>query len=228
MSARLLLTVYLLAFGISKASLAAAGSIFVLGDSTPAFDLTEAPPHVKVDQNNRELFARFLLISSGEKVVYILSNSLIMEAIQEIGDFYTEAGAIVRVERPIESTSLIGVQLLVVLAPKTKLQDQEVAAIHRHVSSGGDLLVLGEPARALVGKENINLLLEGLGSGLRLDDNVVKRTGRVTRVSSDPLVDGISWITIGGANGVSGGDPLISDDETNVPLLAREDYQASE
>ncbi len=47
--------VALMVFSCLVGTAASASTIFLMGDLTPAFDLTEAPPHTKVDDNNREL-----------------------------------------------------------------------------------------------------------------------------------------------------------------------------
>jgi len=197
---KLLLLCLVVALSISPTAFA--GTLFVSGDSTPAFYAS--------DNDNNKFFENIL--QGGNNVLVHdaptgaiggnLSNyynSLTGVSSSLVGDIVVSAGL------------LSGIDLFVTGLFSGGLDASELAVLNSFLASGGTALLMGEYVTPL---PNINDALTALGSGMSLYGDLTPSgtyyaTGGM--IAIDPYTSGVESFTYGYTYGVSGGTSLFFD-----------------
>lgn len=88
------------------------------------------------------------------------------------------------------------------------LGDDELQALQAFAANGGGVVVSGEPASN--GTYGANLVLEALGSSMRLEGEMLSGCNSVDAVGGDPLIANTSSVSFSRGHSVSGGTALYS------------------
>lgn len=217
MSARLLS----LAPGLLLAASLASADVFVLGDVTPVFSLTEQFPHQGswpgpsyTVKGNQDLFFRLageapqpcVMIRVGEGFEYPGQY-----AVGELHNFYIYKNIRVDDISNLDSDTLVSADLLILINPDWQWEQRELLGVTELVARGGHLLLMVEPklcsARC---RESSDTLLQTLGTTLRIGDE----SGRGAPwglLADHPFMRGIRPVTYGAAFTVQGGTALMYD-----------------
>lgn len=186
-----------------------AGLIVLSGDTNIAEPLTGNGTPINV--GNQQFFRNVL--GAGTRVLVTNSNSVLADT--DTNQFYNTLSGVTSTitSGPITSSLLGGVNLLVSVLPETAYTQTEIAAISTFSQAGGSLLILGEfGSYSATATVNINALLTGIGSGLRLTTDTID-AGYITvsgsRILSDPLTTGVSSFTYAATGAVTGGRDLF-------------------
>lgn len=233
-----------LALAAAIATPAAAGTLVVGGDVTPTFSLS-ASPSSGGDPGNRQFYDN---VRGGATGVVISQRGFNTLANDNLARFYRETAGVQVTETSSDITTdlLAGAGLLVLQFPNDAFAGAEMMAIGDYVRAGGSLLLVGEastvnttsPAPPLSegsqANANLNGLLAGIGSTIRINDDTIGCCGQFTAtggaIGADPLTAGVSTFTYGAATSVSGGTALFFAPDANralQPFFATEQLTAT-
>lgn len=202
------------AFALATLSVGAMGSasatLIVSGDATPFFN-ADAIGDANSD-GGRQLLTN-ILGSSTE--VRLNTDSVIGNIRDDIRNFYNTLTGVTATNLDIiESDSLLGVDLFVIVTPASEYSDQEADAIGDFLDSGGTLLLAGDPAGTIAPNVGfVNELLSDLGVAISLIDQsleVGSQTATGAQLANNPLTAGIVSLSYGAAAPVVGGTALIN------------------
>lgn len=202
-----------------------AGSVYVFGDLTPIFDLSGQFLSTGIQPGTRQLFKNLRKSSKdrGWSSILILDRSTNDHAVAYLDQFYSSNNDLVQVEKTLTEQILNDVGLLVIITPLQQMMDGEIAAIKAHLENNRDMLLIGEAARStpVSANQNINHLLEKLGSSMRVDLEKKASSDLVTNFAASSLTKDIDSIKLGVCHVISGGKPLAFDGN-HEPVLAYE------
>jgi hypothetical protein len=184
-----------------------AGTIFLSGDVTPAYYLTDVSPDPAVP-GNREFFASVL--GDGSRVAIRGTPS-------ELHAFYAALPGVsaTLVSRGFGSDELADVDLFVVAFPLTPFSSNQIRAMSKLLDEGGSLFFLGDSSFISGGSTanaNINEALSGLGVSMHLDDNnfdIGFQIATDEQIAANPLTSRVDEFHYGAASSVTGGVPLF-------------------
>ena len=203
-----------------------AGNIYVLGDITTIFDTNGRVNNHIVHPGNIQLFKNLRSESrDGASSILMLSSGHDL-AEEELDYFYTGINDIVRIESRLTELTLSGVGLVVIMGPTRAIDRDEISAIAAHLNSSGDLLLMGDLAINEGVNMNINEVLLGLGSSMSIDLSEGTVQPFASKLSENPLVEGIESIKLSAARIVNGGTPLafILRQDKHESILSYEVY----
>ncbi len=213
MSARLLSV----AAALMSAANAVSADIFVLGDVTPVFSLTDQYPHhgpgpPYTVEGNQDLFLRLagdvpqprVLIRAGETFTWDY-------AISELHNFYDSRGIRVDDTSTLASDALADTDLLILISPDWPWEVRELAPVTQLVARGGHVLLMVEPGLCKTAcRESNSMFLGALGTTLRIGDKSTH--GAPWGLLADhPFMQGIRPVTYGAALTIRGGTQLMYD-----------------
>ena len=197
----------------------AAGDVVLVGDVTPLFRILDYPTTAQFFEN---------VLGDGTQVA-VLSTTLGTSADTAANSFYDGLTGVTStlLTGNILASKLTNLDLLVLPAPDNTFTFAETTVIADFLTSGGDLLLLGDTATTtniFQSITHINLLLLGLDSELvmvneLLDPGVQVATGN--RILPHPLTAGVIEFGYGAAGITLGGTPLFLA-TTNDPIAAVE------
>ena len=197
---------------LSISSSAFAGTLFVSGDSTPAF--------FAGDNDNNKFFEN-ILQGGTQVLVHDATNSVLGNNLSNFYDSLAGVSSSYVGDIVVSAALLSGVDLFVSGLFSGGLNAGEVAALNSFLASGGTALLMGEYVTPL---PNINNTLVALGSGMSLYGDLTPigtffATG--SQIAADPYTSGVNSFTYGYTYGVSDGTSLFFD-ENGRPFLAYE------
>lgn len=203
-----LLKVIFFSIALSTLSISVnAASIFVSGDTTPAFELSS-------DEGSQQFFSNILGSSSQVTVLYSSFSSLISST---SNDFYNSLSGVTStlLSDTITTTNLQNTELLFMPIPDDEFSISELSAISALLQSGGSIFLLGEAQAISFGSTTNNIInnsLTALGSGLSLvtkdlDLGSFDATGG--QIVAHPFTTGVTSFHYGASSEVSGGIELF-------------------
>jgi hypothetical protein len=198
--------------GLSISSTAFAGTLFVSGDSTPAFYASD---------NDNNKFFKNILQGGNSVLVHDAPNDFIGNNLSSYYNSLAGVGSSYVGDIVVSASLLSGVDLFVTGLYFGGLNASELAVLNSFLASGGTVLLMGEYVTPLV---NINDALAALGSGMNLYGGLSPvgtyyATGSM--IATDPFTSGVNSFTYGYTYGVSGGTSLFFD-ASGRPFLAYE------
>ncbi len=205
--ARLLPLCLFLAFVTSTSAFA--GTIFLSGDSTPAY--------YAADADNNKFFANIL--NGGTSVIVHDPTNIWIGG--NLNSYYNSLAGVSssNVGDAVVSDSLLsGVDLFATSLFSGALDSSELAALDTFLGAGGTVLFMGEYTFPVTG---INSALAALGSGMSLYGENTDIGLWSAGVAVDPYTSGVGTFTYGATWGVSGGTALFFD-SGDRPIMAYE------
>lgn len=218
---KLILCVWVSIFTATHSGLARS-DVYLLGDVTPVFSVSELDPVIVVKEGNQELFVKLLgpCYQPQACQVFLYPSANDARALSELEEFYTLKSIPVQTSDAVTEVELSKTSLIVVM-PHAELSEDEIHVLRRLVRAGKHLLVLSEP----VGCEDecidrLNELLGAVGSDMRLNKD--KLYGNWARVSEHGKLNGIPTVSYGATSSITGGIPLLLDASGENTILAFE------
>ena len=189
-----------------------ASTIFLSGDVTPVFNLTNTAPN-SAEEGNRQFFTNVL---GGGTAVMVLDTSNTLPG-PEIDEFYDGLTGVTStlMSGALTTSDLMGIDLLLTPVPDDAFAASEITAIAEFLGAGGSLFVIGESSAISYGSATnaiVNDLLSALGAGLSLDGtdlDVGAQIATGSQIALHPFTSGVSELHYGAISGVTGGTPLF-------------------
>jgi hypothetical protein len=186
--------------------------VFLLGDTTPIYYLTELDPRWEPVGANRRLFDR-LIGPERHSVVLYTGQYWPGNATAELMAFFVETGRSGSEIHSLGPGLLTDGTVLVVGEPDWVWEADQIAEVLAFLRRGGRLLVVVEPKRcADTCIQSTNSLFDSIGSSLRLDDDDndgPNLRGRWAVPTEHPLMNGVGHVRYGLTFGLGGGTALL-------------------
>ncbi|MBD2505397.1 P-loop NTPase family protein [Anabaena azotica] len=196
----------MLALGVSVPSYA--GTIFLSGDTNivnPLVGSFDTP----VDPGNVQFFTNIL--QNGTNVVVQSSNSgssSVANAEFEFNSFYNSLPGVTStiVSDPITESVLSDADLFISFLPDESFTAAEIESLSDFLNNGGSIFFLGENSNFPDENARINTALEGLGSNLRIVNDLFDsgfNTATGSQIASNPFTVGVNTFTYAAPSEVS-------------------------
>lgn len=214
-----------LAAGAVSASPATASNLIVAGDATIAARMVQAVATGSPALAGNLTFAQNILGGGDQVSIYRFSvvNSFPNPPLGEqlAGVYNGFAGVTATTfDTDITAGALAGADLLVVLGRSNAFSATEIGLVRNFLVGGGRVLLAGESANiGFSANANINSLLAGLGSSIRLNqvtEGIGDQFATGNEIISHPLTAGITSFGYGRTTTVSGGTTLFLNDDGNA------------
>lgn len=182
-----------------------AGTIIVSGDSNISDNLAGKP-------GNAQFFANVLGVGTS---VFVLDTTPSLCCLGPLDDtintFYNTLPGVTstKTASPITAANLAGVNLVVALSPNLGFTASETAALSGYLASGGTLFLMGDNDSFPAENANVNNLLIGLGSGLRIVEDTIDAGFHNAIVLANPLTAGVGALEYAATSRVTGGTALL-------------------
>jgi len=205
----------MLALGISVPSYA--GTIFLSGDTNIVNPLVGSSGE-PIDLGNVQFFTNIL--QNGTNVV-VQSNDnndpLVINAEFEFNNFYNSLAGVTStiVSSPITESVLSDADLFISFMPDESFTAAEIESLSDFLNNGGTSFFLGENSGFSDENARINTALAGLGSNLRIIDDLFDsgfNTATGSQIASNPFTVGVNTFTYAApseVSTVSGGTSLF-------------------
>ena len=208
----------------ASAAAPASAAVFVAGDSNIYMTLTtQLLP--SVNPGNQAFFRNIL--DGGTKAVVQFGFLHASIAPTFVSGYYSTLGVsttTLAAATTVTAADLSGASLFITSLPNRAYTSGEISTIASFVAGGGNLLVSGEHDGFASWNSNVNALLTGIGSGMRivpdqLDANALF-VGQPQTISH--YLTGTAGFQFGATSRVSGGTGLFGTQTTNQTMLAVE------
>lgn len=217
-----------LAVGAAFASPAAASNLIVAGDATIAARMAQAVATGSPALAGNLTFAQNILGGGDRVSIYRFSvvNSFPNPPLgEQLAGVYNGIAGVTATtfDTGITAGALADADLLVVLGRSNAFSATEIGLVRDFLVGGGRVLLAGESANiGFAANANINALLAGVGSSIRLNqvtEGIGDQFATGNEIVAHPLTAGITSFGYGRTTTVTGGTTLFLNDSGN-PFIA--------